>query len=256
MDMGKKAVKGFWGALLIVLLAAMTAWAEAPHGSPKGSPPQESQQKSPFWTIKAVKALPTNGLVVMETNQGVFFASAEGRFVLKGPLFDMWSHREIKSVADVDSIASRVDLKKVGVDFSQLAVFTFGEGNQEEVFFISPTCPHCQTVMNQAAKLAKEYRFKLVLLPQSRKDMDIARRMICTKDQDQAVKALLSRNYEALPPGNCPLTPLQKNLVTARMLGITKVPYLVRHDHMINAGAVKDLAAWLKGSAHLKAGGQ
>lgn len=236
--MGNKGFKGFLAAALIALLAAVPAWAEPPKGS--------APQGSPLGTIKTVKALPINGMVMVETDQGVFFASDNGRFVIKGPLFDMWNRREIKDVADVESMASKVDLQKIGVDFKQLAVLNFGEGKKEEVFFISPTCPACKTVLDQAANLAKEYRFKVVLLPQSRQDMDIARRMVCSKDHGQAVKALLSRNYESLPSGNCPLAPLQKNLVTARMLGITKVPYLVRHDAMVHNGSVKDLAAWLK----------
>ncbi|MEW6657361.1 MAG: DsbC family protein [Thermodesulfobacteriota bacterium] len=236
--MGNKGVKGVLAAALIALLAAVSAWAEPPQGS--------APQGSPLGKIKTVKALPINGMVMVDTDQGVFFASDNGRFVMKGPLFDMWNRREIKDVADVESMASRVDLQKIGVDFKQLAVLNFGEGKKEEVFFISPTCPACKTVLDQAAKLAKEYRFKVVLLPQSREDMNIARSMVCSKDQDWAVKTLLSRNYKGLPPGNCPLTPLQKNLVTARMLGITKVPYLIRHDAMHHNGAVNDLAAWLK----------
>ena len=221
--------KRFIASALIVWLAAVPAWAETPLG-----------------TIKAVKGLPINGVRVVETEQGVFFASDNGRFVWKGPIFDMWSGSKITNMADVDTVASRVNLKKIGVDFKQLATFTFGEGSQEEVFFVSPTCPHCQKVLDQAGKLTKEYRFTVVLLPMSRKDMDLARRLVCLEDQGRAVKAFLSRSYDGLPAGNCPLTPLQKNLLTARVLGITSVPYLVRHDGLIHAGEVKDLAAWLK----------
>lgn len=234
-----KGFKGVFAAALLVLFAAAMVWAE--------DPPKESPQASPLGIIKAVKALPINGMVVVETPNGVFFASDNGRFVMKGRLYDLWNKKEINNVADAESIGSRVDLQKIGVDFNQMAVFTFGEGKQEEVFFVSPSCPHCQTVLDQATKLVKEYRFKLVLLPQNRNEMDLARRLVCAQDQTQAVKALLSRNYQGLPAGNCPLTPLQKNLVTARVLGITSVPYLVRHDGLIHAGAMKDLAGWLKG---------
>lgn len=250
--MGRKGfITAFLEASLIAisLLTALTAWADPP----KGAFPQDTPQKSPLGTIRAVKALPINGLVVVETDQGVIFASDNGRFVTKGPLYDLWNRAEIKSMADVEQIATRVDLQKIGVDFSQLAVLNFGEGSREEVFFISPTCPHCEKLLDQAKQLIKDYRFKIVLLPQTRQDMDIARRMLCSKDNDLAVKALLSRNYEGLPEGNCPLTPLQKNLVTAKLMGITSVPYLVRHDHLVNNGRVKDLAAWL-GSAQSPGG--
>ena len=212
--------------------------------------------QSPLETIKNVKSLPINGVRAIETEQGTFFASENGRFIWKGPIFDMWSRSEIKNIGDVDSAASRIDLKKIGVDFSQLAVLTFGQGSQEEMLFVSPTCTHCRTLLDQAGNLAKDYRFTVILLPLNKKDMDLARQLVCLGDQDRALKALFSRNYEGIPKGNCPLTPLQKNLVTARVLGITSVPYLVRHDGLIHAGAMKDLAGWLAAGKSQGEGGK
>ena len=205
------------------------------------------QAESPLGTIKAVKSLPINGVRMIETEQGVFFASDNGRFVWKGPLYDMWSARQVETLADVEAVAGRVDLKRLGVDFSQLATFSLGQGGTEEVLFISPSCPHCQSIMTQAERLGKDYRFTVVLLPLGNRDVDLARRLVCLADKDKALQALLSRKYEGLPPGECPLTPLQKNLVTARVLGITSVPYLIRHDGLIKVGEVADLAGWLKG---------
>lgn len=213
------------------------------------------QAESPLGAIKAVKSLPINGVRIIETEQGVFFASDNGRFVWKGPLYDMWSARQVETLADIDTVAGRVDLKKIGVDFSQLATFTLGEGSKEEVVFIAPTCSHCQKLLSQAAKLTKDYRFTVVLLPFGSRDIDVAKRLVCLADKGQALQALINRNYEGLPPGKCPITPLQKNLVTARVLGITSVPYLVRHDGLIKVGEVPDLAAWLAAAKPEQKGG-
>jgi len=225
-------------AAALIMLAALPAQAESPLG-----------------TIKAVKSVPINGVRIVETEQGVFFASDNGRFVWKGPLYDMWSAQKVETLADIDKVAGRVDLKKIGVDFSQLATFTLGEGSKEEVVFVTPTCPHCQKLLDQAAKLTKDYRFVVILLPLGPKDIDVAKRLVCLADKGKALQALISRNYEALPAGNCPLTPLQKNLVTARVLGITSVPYVVRHDGLIKVGALPDLAAWLAAAKPEQKGG-
>jgi thiol:disulfide interchange protein DsbC len=214
--------------LVLTLLAVLPGWAQTPLG-----------------TIKAVKSIPINGVRMIETEQGIFFASDNGRFLWKGPIFDMWSASKVETLADVDEVAKKVNLQKIGVDFSQLAVFTLGDGAKEVTVFVSPACPHCRELLEQATNLAREYQFKVVLLPLGSKDMDIARRLVCLPDKGKALQALVSQKYEGLPPGSCPLTSLQKNLVTARVLGITSVPYLVRHDGLTNAGKVKDLAAWL-----------
>lgn len=215
---------------LALLAGAEAAWAQA----------------APFGAITKMQQLPISGVNIVESDKGTFFVSANGRFVFKGPIYDMWNGQPVSTVADVENIVNRVDLKKIGVDLEQLATFTLGKGDKEVVIFVSPECPHCHKVMEQAAQLADQYTFRLVLLPIGPKALPLAKKVWCA-GPEKGLPALLAQKYDGLPEGQCDLAPMQKVLVVARVLGIPAVPYLVRHDGKTHKGALDDLAGWLAG---------
>ncbi|MCA2453739.1 DsbC family protein, partial [Vibrio alginolyticus] len=45
----------------------------------------------------------------------------------------------------------------------------------------------------------------------------------------------------------CNLEPMQRTLVTAQILGIQGVPFIVANDGRISRGRPYDLSAWLEG---------
>lgn len=219
--MKRLLVIGLWLGL------ALPAWAEAPFGA-----------------IKAVKQLPISGVNIIESDKGTFFVSSNGRFVFKGPIYDLWNAKPINTLEEAEQVAGRINLQKVGVNLDDLAALTLGKGDKEEVVFLSPGCPHCHRVLEQAAKLGDKYKFRLVLLPLGQKALEQAKRLVCAAPE-KALPALLKQDYSSLPEGQCSILSLQKTLVVARVLEITAVPYLVRHDGATHRGEVKDLAAWL-----------
>jgi thiol:disulfide interchange protein DsbC len=184
---------------------------------------------------------------MIETDSGIFFVSENGRFAFKGTMLDMWNGKPIRTIEDVDKIVNHINLKKIGVDFKELFVLTYGHGPKEEVFFVSPGCPHCHHMLDQMKGLENEYTFKIIPLPiLGPRSVDAARRLMCLGDNDKAVKALMEKKYKELPEGKCKMTPLQKGFVVAQVLGIRGVPYIVRHDGYVQRGAVKNLKKFLK----------
>lgn len=206
--------------------------------------PAMLRAQPPIGAISAVKQLPIGGVNIIESDKGVFFVSANGRFVWKGPVFDVWNNQPIKDVADVDKWVDRIDLKKIGVDLDQLASFTVGKGNEETVIFISPECPHCQNILEQVSKLTEKYKFRLVLFPLGQKAFEHTKKLWCA-GPEKGMPVLLSQKYDELPEGKCDTTPLQRTLVVARVIGLPAVPYVIRADGKTHRGGMKDLAAWL-----------
>jgi thiol:disulfide interchange protein DsbC len=206
-------------------------------------------QANLFGSIKAVKAIPIQGVKIIESDKGVFFVSENGRFAWKGPLYDMWNGKEVRTLEDADTVVNHVDIKKIGIDPNQLATLTIGQGETEEVIFVSPDCPHCRKMLQQAVTLGDKYRFKVVLVPMDQKSMEHTKQILCTKDKDAAVKALVSGNFESLASADCgpDLVPLQRTLVAARILGLQSVPLMFRHDGKVQSGELRDLAGWLEG---------
>lgn len=209
------------------------------------APPMLRAEQPPIGAIKAVKQLPITGVNIIESDKGVFFVSANGRFVFKGPIFDVWNSQPVKDMADVDKWVDRVDLKKIGVNLDQLASFTLGKGAEEVVIFISPDCKHCQDIVEQAGKLTDKYKFRLVMFPVGgQKAFEHTKKLWCA-GPEKGLPALLSQKYDDLPEGKCDTTPLQRTLVVARVLSLPSVPYMIRGDGKTHRGSMKDLAAWL-----------
>jgi thiol:disulfide interchange protein DsbC len=212
-----------------------------------GSAQAQAAQPGLFGTIKAVKNLPIDGVKIIESDKGTFFVSENGRFAWKGPIYDMWNGKQVQTIEDADTVVNHVDIKKIGLDPNQMATLTMGQGDQEEVIFVSSDCPHCRKLLEQAGELKDKYKFRIVLLPMGPKSMEHTKQLLCAQDKEAAIKALVSGNYEALGEDKCDLAPLQRTLVAARILGLRGVPYLIRHDGQVQAGELRDLAGWLVG---------
>lgn len=208
------------------------------------APPMLRAEQPPIGAIKAVKQLPITGINIIESDKGVFFVSANGRFVFKGPIFDVWNSQPVRDMADVDKWVDRVDLKKIGVNLDQLASFTLGKGAEEVVIFISPDCQHCQDIVQQAGKLTDKFKFRLVLVPLGQKGFEQTKKLWCA-GPEKGLPALLSQKYDDLTGDKCDTTPLQRTLVVARVLSLPSVLYVIRGDGKTHRGSMKDLAAWL-----------
>lgn len=213
-----------------------------------------SVQAGPFGSIQSVKSLPIQGVKMIESDKGIFFVSENGRFVWKGPLYDMWNGRPVKEMGDVEQVVNHVNLRKIGVNPDELSTLTIGTGALEEVMFISSACPHCLKMVKQATKLGEKYRFKVVLIPMGKKSMEQTRQLLCAKDQGRAVQALVTGNYDGLGAGDCPVPSLSRTLVAARVMGIRSVPYFIRHDGRVHSGEINDLAGWLVAAGRKSAG--
>jgi thiol:disulfide interchange protein DsbC len=84
-----------------------------------------------------------------------------------------------------------------------------------------------------------------VLGPDSERQV---RQLGCARDKKAATDALLSGRIGNLDQDDaCNLEPMQRTLVTAQILGIQGVPFIVANDGRISRGRPYDLSAWLEG---------
>lgn len=210
-------------------------------------------QTNPFGSIKAVKNIPIQGVKLIESDKGTFFVSENGRFAWKGPIYDMWNGQNVQTMADVDLVVNHLDVKKFGLNPDQLATLTMGQGDKEELIFVSSDCSHCRKLLEQAQGLGDRYRFKVVLVPMGQKSLEHTKQLLCTKDQGVAIQALVSGNFAGLGPAECDLASLRRTLVAARILGLRSVPYMIRHDGRVQTGEIKNLAGWLAEADLVKA---
>jgi len=201
--------------------------------------------------IQGMQRLPVTGLQMVAAGERVLFVSANGRYVFTGPAWDLWHGARLESLEQGARLAERVDLTRLGLDPASLGALDLGDGTGEVVAFVDPRCPHCRALLDELPRLAADYRFRLVPLPVLGPDSETAvARLGCLAERDPAAAgaALLSGGIDALPApeGSCGQASAQRALVTAQLLGIAGVPFLIAPDGRLHQGVPTDLQAWLK----------
>jgi thiol:disulfide interchange protein DsbC len=199
-----------------------------------------------------MQRLPVSGLQMVEAGERMLFVSANGRYVFTGPAWDLWHGVKLASLEQGARLAERIDLKRLGLDPATLGALDVGSGEREVVVFVDPRCPHCRHLMKQLPPLGARYRFRLVPLPVLGPDSETAVvRLACLAERDPsaALEALIAETVEGLPAatGTCGQAPVQRALVTAQLLGLDGVPYLIAPDGRLHQGVPEDLEAWLEG---------
>jgi thiol:disulfide interchange protein DsbC len=240
-------------AALILALLAGAPLAVAAESDPAGSSASEAGGiRALLRGISGMQRLPVSGMQMVEAGERVLFVSANGRYVFTGPAWDLWHGARLQTLDEAARLAERIDLKRLGLDPAALGALDLGTGDRDVVVFVDPRCPHCRRLIGQLPSLGEHYRFRLVPLPVLGPESEAAVvRLVCLAEQDPSAArdALLAETVEGLPAptGTCGQAPVQRALVTAQLLGLAGVPYLIAPDGRLQQGVPEDLEAWLEG---------
>ncbi len=200
--------------------------------------------------IDGMASLPITGLKAVETNGRIVFMSDSGRFVIDGTLYDVWGKTPLTALEQIREASNTLDLTRLGLNLDELRPLTLGKGKKKVVIFVDPRCPHCHSLLDSAALLTNQYRFSILAVPVLGPDSERqVRQLGCAENKKAALTALLSGRISSLTQKeNCNLEPIQRTLVTAQILGIQGVPFVIAHDGRISRGRPADLKAWLEAS--------
>lgn len=250
--------------LLIAVLAMPLAASagervtEAASGPPPLAAPRPDDGTLEHWMqgIDGMRRLPVAGVHMVQAGERVFFVSTNGRYVFLGAAIDLWNGERLTSLAAADRWLERLDPARLKLDVGDLGALDVGEGDQEVRIFVDPQCGQCADLLDQIAALTPAerapYRFRLIpLAVLGQPSVAIVVRLNCLAETDQAraTDALLTHHFETLPgaSGACGQGALQRALVTAQLLGIDRVPFLIAPDGRLQAGAPMNLRHWLQG---------
>jgi thiol:disulfide interchange protein DsbC len=200
----------------------------------------EAQQTLPFNQLSAVK---------MRDRDDVVYVSDNGRYVIVGTLYDAWENmRPISTLEDIRTSAGRIPYKTLGVDLDELAPFTIGTGGTEVYLFTDPFCTNCAYALRLVEELKDRFTFKVIAIPATGKRAQQAVRAIgCATDREAAYRALTAkRGWDRLHQQSpCNTVPLQKRLVTTKIVGINSVPTFLAENGEVHSGAGEKTKKWL-----------
>lgn len=231
---------------LLGLLAAAPALAQP---APPWPLLRQGPQAEAVRGIEASQQLPGGSFAAVKVTgrDGLYFLSGDGRILIKGTAFDLWNGRALASLEEVRRAAGSLDLAGFSSIWPQLDPLPLGGGAVSVVAFVAPGCPHCQELIDQARGLADRYRFLFLPIPAGGDSGAVVRTLACAEDRPAAAAAYLRHALDAATPQDpgCNLEAVQRRVITARMLGVKSVPWIVRGDGRLSGGLPADLAGWL-----------
>ena len=247
---------------LVVLVLTMTVSAvfaadTVPASAPEAKTPAaaataggpNSAMNAP--KIDALVPLPISGLKAVVSNDELLYISDNGRYVLRGVMYDAWDQKPLKSLDDIRESTTHINLAKMHIDTADFKPLAYGQGREHITVFVDPKCPWCAKLMQQMQakpELAKRYTFDLVPIPVlGAESQRLVRELGCARDRRAALQALMSENYDRPldPEKDCTLQHVQKSMVAAQLLGVTGVPFMIHQDGRVQRGMPQVLGDWL-----------
>ena len=198
-------------------------------------------------------ALNTPGMVVVQTEDlaELLVMSANGRWVMRGQLYDTWTGRKIQSVAAIRDSAKRMPLDRLWPKLDQLGPIVLGTGPSDVMIWVDPAAGPSRQLLGQLAPLYVDYRFHVLPIPVLGETSEKQNRLLtCASDKDAVAEAVIAgtdiEHLEQDPM--CDLAPAHSRLVTAQILGLQGVPVVIMRNGRFNNGVPREgLKAWLGG---------
>lgn len=187
-------------------------------------------------------------LKVVDSKGQLFFMSENGRFVIQGQMTDTWSKTTLDTLDEVRFAASHVEIGLLSQTVSGFTTIKLGEGEKEVIIFVDPMCPYCKKLLKDASQHLEKYTFKVVVVPAlGEESAELSKKLFCSTSGSDLLKALLNNTINRLDQkSNCDLRPYDMSLVTAQLLEIKAVPYIISPDGSYRSGADKNIWNWLK----------
>lgn len=240
---------------LTALLLMATSWSALAGETPveAGKKVTESVPSVGSTAIAGMQHLSSGGIQAVQPSDGgpLFFMSDNGRFVFRGELWDVWAKKRIATLDEVRDASARLDLAGLKLNWPELKPLVLGKGAKTVRIFVDPNCPYCHQLLARLDTFAAQYRFELYVVPLLGQDSaHKARLLACARSETEASAALVRHDgYDELAQTeNCDLGAAQRRLVTAKLLGIEGVPWLIASDGRTHQGLPDDLGAFLTGT--------
>ncbi len=187
--------------------------------------------------IDEIEALPVKHVQMVKTGDQYVIMSGNGRFVF-GSVHDLWNDREITSTDEVREYAQRINLQQVIKNQDELYYYRYGSGKKQVAVFVDPLCKYCARIIDDAKALSNDYTFTFFPVALvNRRSAGILNGLSC-QDDAKSLEQLMSHDYpaEMHRKAGCRPEKQAKTLITAKIIGVDAVPFMIAPNHTIRKG--------------------
>ncbi len=198
--------------------------------------PQNSQEVKRF-------VVPTNGIIALEIDGKVNLLSSNGRFVIQGTLYDTWAKKPLTTMSEITKNASIIPMKELNLNIADLRPAVWGDGPKKVMIFtapvVKPVQPHFQHLLTSTRKNSPLAfcRSELWARQASSEILNCIVHPTATAQTAQLSAEIPLRNSTGVK--NCDMQALARREVTAQILGVSMIPFIVRDDGSYVLGSPK-----------------
>ena len=175
--------------------------------------------------VDEIRRTPMPGLFEIRAGTEIFYADAQGEFLINGQLV---------STRDKRNLTEERVAKLTSIEFDKLPLkdaFTIvrGDGKRKMAIFADPNCGYCKRFERDLQKV-DNVTIRMFLYPVLGRDSaDKSRNIWCAKDQGKAWLDHMVRDQPAAA-GSCDTAALARNIEFGKKYKITGTPTLVFQD--------------------------
>lgn len=187
--------------------------------------------------IESINASPLSGLYEVRMQGGrVLYASADGKYVVQGYLFDVGSGKPVNLTekAESEGIAKSIN----GIPKAEMVIYpAVGETKSHITVFTDTTCPYCHKLHAEVAELNRrgiEVRYLAFPRqgPGSEGDMQL-QAVWCSTDRQKAMDQMVDgKDIKAAKCEN----PVHKQFALGQSIGVNGTPAIVLADGKLIPG--------------------
>ena len=194
-----------------------------------------------------IMASPVPGLFELRLGPQIVYVSADGRFLIRGDVFDTKDNRNI---TDARRGAARLAaVNSVGED--RMVIFNPKQVKHTITVFTDVDCGYCRKLHRQVAEyLAQGIRIRYMFFPRSGPNTDSwfkAEKVWCSADRNDALTR--AKLGEVLTAKQCTPNPVQQHYSLGRQFGIEGTPAIVLESGELVPGYLspRELTAYFSG---------
>ncbi|MBL1868721.1 DsbC family protein, partial [Klebsiella pneumoniae] len=147
--------------------------------------------------------------------------------------------------------ASIIPMKELNLNIADLQPAVWGSGPEKVMIFIDPNCQYCHATLKELADLdPKKYTVNVISLGALGEDSKKRNQeLYCASDRYRADRAIISGDNKTKfdQVKNCDQSAMIRRNITAQVLGVSMVPFIIRDDGNYSIGKpAQGLKAYLE----------
>ena len=187
-----------------------------------------------FQQIDEVNKSPVTGLYEIRVNgTEIYYTDAEGNYLVQGNLIDTKLHKNLTE----ERVEKLTAINFESLPFKDAFTIVRGNGKRKLAVFEDPNCGYCKRFERDLQKV-DNVTIHMFLYPILGADSaEKSKNIWCAKDKAKAWQDWMVRD-KPIPPANCNVSALERNVELGHKFKITGTPTLVFVDGSRIPGAI------------------